>query len=169
MNKKMLISIITAVGIFTGLFMFSACNPAEPDDTIPLIEDAIIENSPEEPADEEPPAVEEPAPPPAPVPITFDMTAEDLVRQIGVGWNLGNTLDAYNSGNPSAPLWVNEDDLVAVETMWLGGAANVTTPELIGRVKEAGFNAIRVPVTWYKMAGGAPDYIIRSDWMDRVQ
>ena len=109
---------------------------------------------------------------PANITGDFDITptAEDIVRSIGVGWNLGNTLDAYFSDNPSAQIpWVDYDNMDEVETGWLNGVANLTTPELFARVKAAGFGGVRIPVTWYKMATGAPDYKIREDWMERVQ
>ena len=99
-----------------------------------------------------------------------EFTASDLVAEISVGWNLGNTLDAYHSDNPSTPIpWADHDNMKSVETAWLGGISNATTQALITRVKDAGFNAVRIPVTWYKMAGGAPDYTIREDWMNHVQ
>jgi endoglucanase len=125
-----------------------------------------------------PVTTDSPAPPATYAPVdhtpsgdfNVNLSAEQLVRDIGLGWNLGNTLDAYNSDDPSVPIhWVDYDDMFSVETAWIGGRANVTTPELIRRVKDAGFNAIRIPVTWYKMAGGAPNYTIREDWMNHVQ
>jgi endoglucanase len=100
------------------------------------------------------------------------LTAEQLVKNIGIGWNLGNTLDAYHSDNPSVPFpehWVDMNNVVSVETAWIGGTSNATTLEIIRRVKNAGFDTIRIPVTWYKMAGSAPDFIIREDWMNHVQ
>jgi endoglucanase len=111
--------------------------------------------------------------PPVSVNVTGDfntsLTSTQLVREIGVGWNLGNTLDAYNSGNPSEQFhWVDYDVMSSVETAWIGWEA-VTTPQIIRMVKDAGFNAVRIPVTWYKMAGGDPDYTIREDWMNHVQ
>ena len=65
-------------------------------------------------------------------------TAAEAVKNMGVGWNLGNTLDA-NDGNLCP-------DIVRSETMW---GQPVTKPELMKMMKEAGFGAIRVPVTWY--------------------
>ena len=119
---------------------------------------------------------EEPFQPEDPVNVTItgefdkDLTAEDLVREIGVGWNLGNTLDAYFSENPSEKFhWVDYDNMHELETAWLGGPRNATTQALIKRVKDSGFNAIRIPVTWYKMAGEAPDYEIDERWLSHVE
>ena len=63
-------------------------------------------------------------------------SAKDAVKNMGVGWNLGNTLDA-NSGGAQG---------LESETYW---GQPVTKPELMKMMKEAGFGAIRVPVTWY--------------------
>ncbi|MCL2072153.1 MAG: glycoside hydrolase family 5 protein [Oscillospiraceae bacterium] len=99
-----------------------------------------------------------------------DITAEQLVAQIGAGWNLGNTLDAYYSERPGEPFhWVDHDNMHDVETAWIGGPENATTHSLIKRVKESGFNAVRIPVTWYKMSGDAPDFTIREEWLSHVQ
>src|SRR5699024_1327302 len=45
----------------------------------------------------------------------------------------------------------------------------VTTPEMIEKVKEGGFNIIRIPVTWNEHIGDAPHYHINEDWLNRVQ
>lgn len=74
-------------------------------------------------------------------------TATDAVKHMGLGWNLGNTLDA-NSQNAtdftSATYWGQQD--VTSETCW---GQYVTKPELMKMMKNAGFGAMRVPVTWY--------------------
>ena len=88
--------------------------------------------------------------PDPPAPGGFE-TASSCVRNMGVGWNLGNTLES-NSGD--------------VENMWIEGFTNRrptdyenawgqtdATRALIHMFKEAGFNAIRVPVTWYPHMG----------------
>jgi len=99
-----------------------------------------------------------------------NLSAEQLVREISIGWNLGNTLDAYPSDNPSEPFhWVDYNNMFSLETAWIGGSISATTPELIKTVKDAGFNAVRIPVTWYKMASGSPNYTIREDWFKHVQ
>lgn len=78
-----------------------------------------------------------------------DITSLELVNEMRVGWNLGNTLDAIggetNWGNPK------------------------TTKEMIDKVKEMGFNTMRFPVTWGGHVGQAPDYKINKEWLDRVE
>ena len=80
-------------------------------------------------------------------------TADEIVSEIKVGWNLGNTLDSYNTGKSG----------LDTETGW----GNLkTTKEMIKSVKAAGFNAIRVPVTWAEHMDGDT---ISDEWMNRVQ
>ncbi len=73
------------------------------------------------------------------------------VVHMGVGWNLGNTLDS-NSGNVDH-MWIEGStgrSTSDYETAW---GQPVTTRALIHMFKEAGFGAIRVPVTWYPHIG----------------
>ncbi|MDR2575226.1 MAG: glycoside hydrolase family 5 protein [Treponema sp.] len=88
-----------------------------------------------------------------------DITAEQLAADIKIGWNLGNSLDAHN-GFPANP---------TVDQMERGWGNPATTKANITAIKNAGFNAIRIPVSWTKAASGAPNYTIRADWMARVK
>jgi endoglucanase len=75
-------------------------------------------------------------------------TAPQVASQINLGWNLGNTLEA-----------------ICGETAW-GNPA--TTQALINSVKAAGFNAIRIPVSWNcHITDGTTT--IPSTWMTRVK
>ncbi|MCL1867035.1 MAG: cellulase family glycosylhydrolase, partial [Oscillospiraceae bacterium] len=108
-------------------------------------------------------------------------TAAQIVGDIGIGWNLGNTLDGYNSNSPEPSSETYPSSLKdfnnpsRVETVWQGGRAYRTTQSLVSAVKSAGFNAIRIPVTWYKampnldMSRSSPDYTIDPRWMNHVQ
>jgi len=80
----------------------------------------------------------------------IDEEAMAFVANMGVGWNLGNTLDAKG----------------ADETVW---GNPYTTKEMIDAIKAKGFQTLRVPVTWQFHMGGAPDYTIEEDWLDRVE
>ena len=74
-------------------------------------------------------------------------TANEAVKNMAVGWNLGNTLES-NSGDYNN-MWIecfSSRTPTDYETAW---GQVVTKPELIKMMKDAGFNAIRVPVTWY--------------------
>lgn len=80
-------------------------------------------------------------------------SSAEIVRDIKVGWNLGNTLDSYNTGKSG----------LSTETGW----GNLKTTEaMILSVKEAGFNAVRIPVTWGEHMDGDT---IQQDWMARVK
>ena len=92
-------------------------------------------------------------------------TATDAVKNMGLGWNLGNTLDASGENvtsdvtNPN--YWGRQD--VGSETYW---GQKPTKKELFMMMKNAGFGAIRVPVTWYNHMdiNGKVD----EKWMARV-
>ena len=84
-------------------------------------------------------------------------SAKDAVKNMGVGWNLGNTLDA----NDGTKTWKTTAEH---ETCW---GQPVTKPELLKMMKEAGFGAIRVPVTWYQEMD--KDGKVNAAWMKRVK
>ena len=77
-----------------------------------------------------------------------------LLADMGVGWNLGNTFDAHGAPDPAAD-----------ETYW---GNPETTKEMIDAVRLQGFRTLRLPVTWSEHVGGAPDYEIDRDWLERV-
>jgi len=83
---------------------------------------------------------------------TFE-TATQAVHNMGIGWNLGNTLES--NSNDTANMWIERWSSVQpappseYEKAWGQGVS----PELIHAIKEAGFSAIRVPVTWYPHMG----------------
>lgn len=87
-------------------------------------------------------------------------TADSAIKSITAGWNLGNALDScgewiglYTSGKPSD-----------YETAW---GNPVTSKKLITAVKNAGFDAVRVPVTWAEHIDDKGN--IDKVWLDRVQ
>lgn len=91
------------------------------------------------------------------VPFNADISALDFVSGIKVGINLGNTFDAIvNWGTPVG---------LKSETSW---GNPKTTKEIIHMYKEAGYTAIRIPVTW---ANHIIDdkYTIDPLWMARVK
>lgn len=78
-------------------------------------------------------------------------SAQDAVTNMRLGWNLGNRLDA-NSGDVNN-MWIeawSDRSPSAYETAW---GQPVITRDLVHMFKEAGFNAMRVPVTWYPHMG----------------
>jgi len=120
------------------------------------------------PTPEDTPAPEEEFPEPtlAPVPtpsvimpFNEEITAMELARDMGAGWNLGNTLDASAGGN--SPIAVSTQ-----ETAW---GNPITTREMIELLSDTGFRTLRIPITWERFIGEAPDYIIDTALIDRVQ
>ena len=69
-----------------------------------------------------------------------------LVEKEAPGWNLGNSLEAIGG-----------------ETNWGNAPA---TQAMLNAVKAAGFNSVRIPMSWKQYADS--DDNIRADWMARV-
>ena len=79
-------------------------------------------------------------------------SAREVALSLGVGWNLGNQMDAYSKG-------------IADETAW---GNPVATQALFDTLKSKGFSTVRIPVTWLGHIGEAPDYKIDEIWLNRV-
>lgn len=96
-----------------------------------------------------------------------DITSMELVKEMKIGWNLGNTLDVCAADRDGDGI-VNEvpADGKVDETLW---GNPMTTKKLFEELKADGINAVRIPVTWRDHLGEAPDYKIDSEWLDRVQ
>jgi endoglucanase len=73
-------------------------------------------------------------------------------EKIFSGWNLGNTLDSHSGG-------------VGSETIWGNPSIN---QEIMNGVKKAGFDIIRIPITWRGSFGMPPDYRISSSRLQRA-
>jgi endoglucanase len=73
-------------------------------------------------------------------------------NNIRAGWNIGNSLDSHNNG-------------VAGETLWVSMKINQA---LLDSGKNAGFDIVRIPVTWMGHIGNAPDYTVSKERLDRV-
>lgn len=80
-----------------------------------------------------------------------------LLRDMKCGWNLGNTFDAIDGYTKSVTG-------AGMETIWVGVKTN---PVLIRTIKEAGFNTIRIPVSWHNHVD--ENDVIDREWMDRVK
>ena len=76
-------------------------------------------------------------------------TQPELIEAMGMGWNLGNTLDAPDG-----------------ENSW---GQPTTTKEMMATLKELGYDSVRIPVSWGKHVSEKPEYIIDDDWMARVK
>lgn len=84
-------------------------------------------------------------------PSGMSHTAQELSQMMGCGWNLGNSLEVPVSS-------------ITAETAWGNPMVN---EQLIDSVKAAGFNTVRIPVSWnvHMLANGQID----PAWMTRVK
>ncbi len=89
--------------------------------------------------------------------------AMDFANKMGAGWNLGNALLCCN-GNVYSPSTAGTYTPRYYETLW----GNLyTTQSMITAVKNAGFNTVRIPVTYRNHIDG--NYQIDPVWLARVK
>ena len=88
----------------------------------------------------------------------FTRTAIEIAADMGYGWNLGNTMEATNT-------WTSNPKVTDFETAW---GQPVTTKVMIDGIKKAGFNSIRIPVSWSNMMSSDGNYIIDASYFKRV-
>ncbi len=88
------------------------------------------------------------------------LDAKAITSQMTIGWNLGNSLDAHSASikNPakSVMCWGNPEP----------------TKELFETVKNAGFNTVRIPTTWYPHISyndAEQRWDVDDEWMDYVK
>lgn len=95
-----------------------------------------------------------------------EISSMELVKDMGIGWNLGDTLDvcqADRDGDGVVNEHVGEGEKVD-ETLWGNPFA---TRELFTALKEDGISSVRIPVTWRDHIDDKGN--IDKDWLDRVQ
>jgi len=164
--------ITLAMAMVMAVFVFSGCSASDSEAKVDSGKDSISEDvsdtkktddSSKEPSEENTPkggqqttSIELPDVQVEPYDIP-NTEAFKFIRDMKIGWNLGNTLDAHDSD------WVKDE--LDYEKAW---CEVITTEEMIVSVKNAGFNAIRIPVSWHNHVSGK-DYKISKIWIDRVQ
>ncbi|MCD7826656.1 MAG: cellulase family glycosylhydrolase [Clostridiaceae bacterium] len=85
-------------------------------------------------------------------PLPFrDLDQYEIVEEMGAGINLGNTFDGHTNMNPAELQWQSVK----------------TTKKYIKTLHDAGYNTLRVPVTWGNMIND--DYSVKETWMSRIQ
>ena len=84
-------------------------------------------------------------------------TAIDIVNDMGIGYNLGNTFDCYDSKIKIE----NPDDQI---TLYKNP---IPTQNLILRLKKYGFKTIRIPITWINFIDEKGN--INSKWLYRIK
>ena len=108
--------------------------------------------------------------PAAPTDFSKPMTAQQAAVGMGIGLNLGNTMEAYEATNCEKITYewipvVGDNTPTDYETTW---GAVVTTQEVIDGIKDSGFNTVRIPVFWGNMMKNDGTYTINSDYIKRV-
>ena len=95
-------------------------------------------------------------------------TAADIVNDINVGYNLGNTFDATQSTVRDTAVKHSANEGTDYETTW---EMPETTKEMITMIKNKGFNAIRIPVTWnhHLIDDGNGNITISKPFINRVK
>ena len=82
-----------------------------------------------------------------------DLNRQQITEAMGVGYNLGNSLEANSGGTPNETAWGNP----------------VLTKEFVLAAKAAGFQSIRIPVSYLSKINDNNGYKIDSAWLDHVQ
>ena len=82
-----------------------------------------------------------------------DLNQQQITEAMGVGYNLGNSLEANIGGTPIETAWSNPK----------------LTEQFVLAAKSAGFQSIRIPVSYLSKIDDNNGYQIDSSWLDRVQ
>lgn len=93
---------------------------------------------------------------PEPEKVKFE-SAADAVKNMKIGINVGNSLDAFG-------WWYDKNDPYGMEKSW--GNPEITR-DLIKRIKQSGFNTVRLPVTYVLNMDEKGN--INEEWLDRVE
>lgn len=90
-----------------------------------------------------------------------NLTATELMKKMGQGWNLGNTLEACGSAKETQG-FTPED----FETFWQKVPTTQTTMD---GIHSYGINSVRIPVAWSNMMSDDGKYTINDAYFNRVE
>lgn len=95
--------------------------------------------------------------------VMNNITGMEYVRQMNIGWSLGNSLDSKCDKNS-----LGLDKNLKQELNW---GNPYISKDLIDYVAQSGINTIRIPVTWYYNTGVDENgnLVIGPQWLARVQ
>ncbi len=85
-----------------------------------------------------------------------DMTTQEIIEDMGLGINLGNTFEATGS-------WVGGTTVSAFERCW---GSPIITEEMIKGIKDGGFGVVRLPANWSNLM--SDDYTISPEFDARI-
>ena len=91
-----------------------------------------------------------------------DITTMELVQEMGIGINLGNTLESCGD-------WIaqwGDGTVASYETAW---GSPIVTEEMIQGYANEGFGVLRIPVAWSNMMHDDGRYTINPEYMARVK
>ena len=84
------------------------------------------------------------------VPVDADaadvMSALEITQEMGLGFNIGNSLDSTGYGN--------YDDITSFEKSYGNPAV---TKEMVDTIKAKGFDSVRIPNSWFRHVTKTPD------------
>ncbi len=86
-------------------------------------------------------------------------SAANAVKNMGLGTNFGNCMDAVDINKS-----MDKNSVKDFETCW---GQLPTTKAMVDFLKKNGFNAVRIPVTWFQHM--KEDGTVDEAWMNRVQ
>ena len=107
-----------------------------------------------------------------------NLSTQDIVKSMGLGWNIGNSLEQTTAAN--CEKLSKEEQLKLTDQDWVTGyetnAGNpVSTQKLFTGLKKYGINTIRIPIAWSNMmkeekqADGSIYYHINDAYFNRVE
>ena len=99
----------------------------------------------------------------------MDIDARQWTKDVKMGWNLGNALESAGATwDDATGTWINP--WLTDYNQWETGWGNPkTTRQMIKAVREAGFDAIRVPVRWVPHITDYTTMTVDPVWMARVK
>lgn len=109
------------------------------------------------PVEQEAGVEEEPTSPVDKYVVRENFTTHQLIDEMGLGINLGNTLDATGD-------WIDPSSISNYETAW---GSPIITKEMIEGYAKAGYSSLRIPVSWSNLMQS--NYQIHPDLMNRVE
>ena len=89
--------------------------------------------------------------------IKINKNAIEIVNNMGIGWNLGNTFDSYSTVEEMR----TPDDQI---TLW---GNKPPTKKIFLKIKKYGIKTIRFPVTWMHFMDESGK--VKEEWLSRVK
>ena len=95
-----------------------------------------------------------------------EVTAKQWNKDV-VGWNLGNQFECSAPGQDGESMQIGmPDNSIKAETAW---GNPVVTKKVIKGIKDAGFNAIRIPIRWQCHITNQTAMSIDKAWIKRIK